>query len=236
MKKRLQGLVVGLLIGALSTGSIAFAKTGSEFIEAVYQNLKIYIDGVEIDPKDANGNKVEPFIYNGTTYLPVRAVGEAFGKTVSYDGNTKSVYVGINPNEVQYLTDVLPPYSTEDYNWAHQCVVYTSDNSKSFSMAGVKYSNGLTMAGCNSDDTYALFNLNGEYKSLELMIGPVDGVADPSSIAFIVDGKLVKEHTVEGDDYPEKIKVPLNYGLQLKIVTTSEGEDSTGLGNITLIK
>ena len=234
MKKRLQELIAGILLGTLSTGGIAFAKTGTEIIEAVYQNLKIYIDGVQIEPKDANGNTVEPFIYNGTTYLPVRAVGEAFGKTVSYDGNTKSVYVGINPNEVQYLLDVCPPYATKDYNWAHPCVVYTSDNTESFYMAGVKYSNGLTMAGSHSDETYALFNLDGKYESLELMIGPVDGNEDPSGIAFIVDGKIVAEYTVEEGDYPEKIKVPLNYGLQLKIVTTSEGRYSTGLGNIVV--
>jgi hypothetical protein len=36
------------------------------------------IDGVTITPKDVTGNVVDPFIYNGTTYLPVRAVGKVY--------------------------------------------------------------------------------------------------------------------------------------------------------------
>jgi len=52
------------------------------------------IDGAEYVPTDANGNVVEPFIYNGTTYLPVRAVANAFGKDVKWDGKNAIVYIG----------------------------------------------------------------------------------------------------------------------------------------------
>ena len=62
-----------------------------------YDNIKLVIDGATITPKDANGSTVEPFIYNGTTYLPVRAVGNALGKQVSWDGKTKTVYLGDAP-------------------------------------------------------------------------------------------------------------------------------------------
>ncbi len=94
MKKRLQGLVAGILIGAVIAGSGVFAKQLSEWAEVFYNNIKIYIDGAEIVSKDANGNLVEPFIMNGTTYLPVRAVSEAFGKDVEWDGVNQSVYIG----------------------------------------------------------------------------------------------------------------------------------------------
>ena len=68
-----------------------------------------------------------------------------------------------------------------------------------------------------------------------MTIAPVDGNTEPSGIAFIVDGRNVAEYTVETGDYPKEITVPLNYGLQLKIVTISgEGRSATGLGNITV--
>lgn len=54
-------------------------------------NIKIVIDGVNIDPRDVNGNSVPPFALNGTTYLPVRAVGEAFNKNVVWDGEARSI-------------------------------------------------------------------------------------------------------------------------------------------------
>lgn len=94
MKKRLQGLIAGVLIGAILTGGMVFAKQISETAELFYNNIKIYIDGGEIVPKDANGNVVEPFTMNGTTYLPVRAISNAFGKDVEWDGATQSVYIG----------------------------------------------------------------------------------------------------------------------------------------------
>ena len=94
MKKRLQGLIAGMLIGTMLTSGVVFAKQISETAELFYNNIKIYIDGGEIVPKDANGNVVEPFTMNGTTYLPVRAISNAFGKDVEWDGATQSVYIG----------------------------------------------------------------------------------------------------------------------------------------------
>ena len=107
MKKRLQGLIAGVLIGAMLTSGMVFAKNIQETIDAVYMNVKLVIDGEEITPKDANGNIVEPFIYNGTTYLPVRAIGEAFDKDVHWDGETATVYVGdiVKPAKEVYLYD-----------------------------------------------------------------------------------------------------------------------------------
>jgi len=94
MKKRLQGLIAGILIGSTLTSGLVFAKQITETAELFYNNIKIFIDGSEIVPKDATGNIAEPFTMNGTTYLPVRAISNAFGKDVEWDGETQSVYIG----------------------------------------------------------------------------------------------------------------------------------------------
>ena len=113
------------------------------------------VDGIPIVPKDAKGNIVEPFIYEGTTYLPVRAVGEALGKAVTWDGATKTVYIGNVPGEDIYLLDVCPPYEkTSAFKQPNQ-----------FEMMGKTYGHGFTMK--DSYDVYAIFNLNGAYQSLE---------------------------------------------------------------------
>ena len=62
-------------------------------IQAQYNDISIYVDGGRITLTDANGNVVEPFIYDGTTYLPVRAISEALSKTVSWDEDTRSIYI-----------------------------------------------------------------------------------------------------------------------------------------------
>lgn len=53
--------------------------------------INIFIGGGKFTAKDANGNVVNPILQDGTTYLPVRAIGEAFDKEVAWDGDTKTV-------------------------------------------------------------------------------------------------------------------------------------------------
>lgn len=96
MKKRTQGFLLGVILTflfSLSMGMID-ADQLSKKVDIVFNNIKIFIDGKEIIAKDGAGNTVEPFIYNGTTYLPVRAVANAFKKEVQWDGATQSVYIG----------------------------------------------------------------------------------------------------------------------------------------------
>ncbi|MDR2089438.1 MAG: copper amine oxidase N-terminal domain-containing protein [Clostridiales Family XIII bacterium] len=72
---------------------------GTKTLSAIYDDISIYVNDDEISPKDASGNAVAPFIAGGTTYLPVRAVAEALGLSVSWDGATKSVYLGEQPGD-----------------------------------------------------------------------------------------------------------------------------------------
>ena len=57
----------------------------------LFNNIRISLNGNLITPRDAQGNAVEPFIIDGTTYLPVRAIGDALGLSVDWDGATNTV-------------------------------------------------------------------------------------------------------------------------------------------------
>lgn len=57
------------------------------------EKINIYINGKKFIPRDANGTEVAPIAKDGTTYLPVRAVAQAFGKKVDWDGETSSVLI-----------------------------------------------------------------------------------------------------------------------------------------------
>jgi hypothetical protein len=124
MSKRIQGFVVGTVFGALLfTGGIALAKTGMETLSAEYRNIKIVIDGSTVTPKDGNGAPVEPFIVNGTTYLPVRAVAQAMNSTVSWDAATSTVtintagYSGVTaPSNPTTPTQSSPPATNAAQN------------------------------------------------------------------------------------------------------------------------
>lgn len=98
-KKNFLSYVAGFLTAAALFGFCVptLAASIQKQLTATYKDIKLYVDGKEVVPKDAGGNVVEPFVSNGTTYLPVRAVGEAFGKEVTWDGTTNSVYIGEKP-------------------------------------------------------------------------------------------------------------------------------------------
>ena len=59
MKKRLEGLTVGILIGATITGGAVFGASRTKTIEVLYNNIKVYKDNVLCELKDANGTTIE---------------------------------------------------------------------------------------------------------------------------------------------------------------------------------
>lgn len=93
--KAIKSFTLGCIITAVVLGTCSvFAESVQKMLPVSYENIKIYIDGNLLQPKDADGNPVEPFIYNGTIYVPIRAISEAFGKPVKWDGSKASVYIG----------------------------------------------------------------------------------------------------------------------------------------------
>ena len=93
MKRSLRMLIALLCLGALVITIALAAGTYTQTLTAYYRDIKLNINGQTVVPRDVNGNVVDPFIVDGTTYLPVRAVSEALGKTVDWDDGTSSVLI-----------------------------------------------------------------------------------------------------------------------------------------------
>ncbi len=109
MKERKQGLR-GFLAGALTSALVlgaatsALALSSPETIQCFMGGIKIFVDGQLQVPTDVTGKVVEPIIYNGTTYLPVRALtGMLTDKSVEWDSDTESVYIGLKPGEGEVI-------------------------------------------------------------------------------------------------------------------------------------
>ena len=57
----------------------------------VEDGVGITLNGARFTPRDADGKEVSVFLYNGTTYVPVRAISEAMGMDVSFNSATRTV-------------------------------------------------------------------------------------------------------------------------------------------------
>ena len=64
----------------------------------------VVIDGVTRTFYDAKGREVQPVEYQGSVYLPVRAIGELMGKTVDWDENTQTVKLSGGSTVTDYDT------------------------------------------------------------------------------------------------------------------------------------
>ena len=92
--KRCKKVCVPVLLAALLAALLcpgALATRAVETATANYRGIRILVNGTQINPCDADGNGVEPFIIDGSTYLPVRAVANALGLTVGWDGPSSTV-------------------------------------------------------------------------------------------------------------------------------------------------
>ena len=91
--KNLKGFIAGVITTLLIVivATTVFAKQEVKTINATYNNIKVTIDGESVTLKDAAGNSVEPFLYNGTNYLPARAISEAVGYNVDWDSKTNTI-------------------------------------------------------------------------------------------------------------------------------------------------
>lgn len=57
-------------------------------------DVSVELNGARQVFKDANGQIVYPVFYNGTAYLPVRAVSALMKEPVEWDSGSKTVYIG----------------------------------------------------------------------------------------------------------------------------------------------
>lgn len=107
MRKRSLSFIAVVLVAVLVFGSTAIAATRTENKTLTYRDIKIELNGQRITPKDANGKVVDPFIIDGTTYLPIRAVSEALGLNVGWDNATSTIY--ISEGEINIPTPTPTP-------------------------------------------------------------------------------------------------------------------------------
>ena len=215
MKKQIYIIMITLVVLMLFGGVAYAASSLTKSISVTYRDIKLVIDGELITPKDAGGNTVEPFIYNGTTYLPVRAVGEAFGKEVSWDGNTSTIYIGgiteyNKPAKEIPLSSVsyMEIGNSEGYNVTDSIIRIFSKKQVTFGDGRQGYSN------------YVVYPLNAAAIRLTATLNPPKYPGFGPELVYTIygDGVLLYTSPVfTGDTAPVTIDVDLSGVAQMKI-------------------
>lgn len=211
--KNLKHILIAVTVVALMTGT-ALASGFTRTIQANYVGVKLVINGVEVKPTDAAGNPVEPFISEGTTYLPVRAVAEALGEEVSWDGTTKTVSIGkaVSPETIPYQVNGGTLYDGT-----------TLDST--FSVAGKKYNAGVVLRSIHGVwygdvsgdfDGSTIWNTEG-YQTMTFTVGHVGDKQRNGTLYVSLNGVAAGEYPLTWDGAPQTITVPLGSSANVKL-------------------
>lgn len=163
-----------LTVGAACALAVTSFAAGNMISISVDPSVKILVNGSEFQPKDANGNDVMTFIYNGTTYAPLRALAEAYGLEVGYDAARNMATVS-EPGKT-YDTPAAPVQPSEKYEAgqykvgkdipAGKYIVFAVDSSGYF-MASSD-ANGDDIIFNDNFDTHSIIQVKeGEYLALD---------------------------------------------------------------------
>jgi len=208
MKKR---IVIGVLVVAvfLSGFVTASAFSGRRTLDAYFNNIKVVVNGREADLRDANGNPVEPFIVNGTTYLPLRAALNAItggAEAIEWDpvgyrvliGDCRTGKVGFHELKAFYGQSAVSP-------------------GKSFLNRGTE----ITPFNSFLINATGTFALDGRYARLtgSLCVADVIGGGYDGKVQFFGDDVLLGEYSHIEHTYPRNdIDISLVGVNTLKII------------------
>lgn len=254
--KKLRTVFIAVLAVCAISGTI-FAEEISKTAELFYNNIKIYIDGAEIVPKDANGNTVEPFTMNGTTYLPVRAIANAFGQDVEWDGATQSIYIG--KKDQTKPDNYLDKIQYNDYKEGNSSSDFAVINGTVNDYNGNTYTSGILFVtydpwgkitedvdGANISISYPL---NSQYKNLKgKIVLPKsyhiatwdkndNATTSATDVWFYGDGKLLYKATNVTSSMPFSLDIDTRGVNQLTVkIETQNDYSRVALTDLALYK
>lgn len=94
MKKNIKRLAFAFLIVVLLMGT-AFGASYQETISVWFNSITLTVDGSPVEAKN--------ILYDGTTYVPLRAAAEILGKDVDWDAKTRTANIrGVDTTEGVY--------------------------------------------------------------------------------------------------------------------------------------
>lgn len=199
MKCKMKVICTVITLVAILTTTV-FATVGSRTAELFYNNIKVILNGKEITPTDANGNAVEPFIIEGTTYLPVRGVASALGLNVGWDSATNTVTLdnpgvfqgGVQVYDDKYVTiefagcTAEKPYEWSDveyhanFNIKNKTDVELTFQSDSLSFDGISYK---VYSGSDEVAPQSTGKISFEMED----VVPINGVGKTSGKISVID-------------------------------------------------
>ncbi len=218
----LSGMMAALLMVSLIVpGFAVYSKNVT-----VFPGVSIFVNDQKINPTDAKGNPVEAFIYEGTTYLPVRAVSEALDLPIQWEGTSKSVYIGSHTGDKPAVWVADMDYFDESGSYwdIGETIKDNLGNEQQHCISG----------GYRGD--YRTYKLNAQYTRLTgvYFLKYADRSNAGGTLTIYADDEKIWEGTVGKGIDPMNISVDVTGVLELKIMMRGYESFYTAIGELGL--
>ena len=122
----------------------------------------------------------------------------------------------------------LPPYQY------YRATGYDgSDAKKSFEVAGKAQTQGVVLEA-SWDQTFALWNTNGEYETMTFTVGHMGSQTYDTVMEVYLDGEYSTEYELKWDGAPRTLTVSLHNAPNVKLVVNNQkAEGAWGLYDIS---
>ena len=223
LKQKLKYFLAGFIVAVLLLSSLTvFGESIEKTIKVVYMGTKVYVNGSLADLKDAKGNKVEPFNYNGTNYLPVRAISEALKQNVDWDPKNNAIWIGQRPDIGSpniWLSDLDYFAINNNFGFRKEDKEVFKDN------AGNSYQDVFSFSGWgfkeNGDRSSITYLLNGKYKRFKATyVLPYEHRNNTSKCVLRIYGDdevLYTSQEMTAGSLPENIDLDVSNVIKLTI-------------------
>ncbi|MEW4371955.1 hypothetical protein [Paenibacillus kandeliae] len=170
--KKAKWLIPMTLAGILLSSSAGvYAGTKLEKVQAFKNHaIQVEVKGKAYTPVSATGDKLAPITYEGTTYLPIRSIGESLNTSVLYDAVNNKVMIGGATTD----SDTYTEQKAVSSNTASPTA--SADNTSSSSTSDPSTSSSSSSATSKSSSSNTLSK--GVTAPVEVLPGPIDSVSD----------------------------------------------------------
>jgi hypothetical protein len=98
MRKHFKGFVMGVLFMLILSATVAVVAATEGVWRQIFHGVNVTLNGASMEFDDED----RPFILDGRTFLPVRAISEALDFEVFWVAETSTVYIDATEPEVVY--------------------------------------------------------------------------------------------------------------------------------------